>query len=417
MPPDQWLKITEIASGHGADAAGSRYLFLRMHLASGEECKIAVPVSEAHKLVQLAFQAVSHDAHYPLVEKIIGHVVYPLTDADGKSATRVFEIDGFEIGIGENGALVLTLEFQKQCRLSFTVDNRFALRLTRALEDAAKGRVAKKPALVLRHPFLTVAEDIEWFRDDWVACAVPPTSAELRRASGTLRHLLLNQGIRAAWRYCGLPSGPQIVAPDLVALMTTNDHKADHAVITLAGGIQVSDVECACMSMRRVFNPATGQGPDADEGFAVEVGTVMRQIVERANDVPDPRWAAVRHDWRSIDRYIEAPGAIRRGEAISRRSILTYFANYSGGVHLDRAKAEPDAAAAYALHEELDGRVDILGVDGLHAELLAMGQAIGSSPDMIRLAATIREAAERNATEFAGVGFSLALKNDPAVRT
>lgn len=415
MSNDRWLKIAEVASGHGADAAGSRYLFLRMHLASGEECKIAVPVSEAHKLVQLAFQAVPHDAHYSLVEKILAHVVNPIADADGNSATRVFDIDGFEIGIGENGALVLTLQFQEQSQLSFTVDNRFALRLTRALEDAIKGRVADKNLLVLRHPFLTVAEDIEWFRDEWVACVVPPTSGELRRASGTLRHLLLNQGIRAAWRYCNLPKGPQIVAPDLVALMAANDHNADYAVITLAGGIQVGDVECACMSLRRAFNPSTGHGPDADDGFAVEVGSVMRQVVEGVDGVLDPRWAAIRQSWRSIERYMEGPGAIRRGESITRRSILTYFANYSGGVHLEKAKGEPNTAAAYALHEELDGRVDILGVDGLHAELLAMGQAIGSSPDLIQLAATIREAAERDATEFSGVGFSLVLKNDPPV--
>lgn len=418
MDSDRWLKIAEIASGHGGGAVDARYLFLRLNLPNGEVCKIAVPVAEAHKLAQLAFQAVPPKAHYSLLGTLLPYVVNPLTDADGRSATSAFDLDGFEVGLGENGALVLTLEFQKQCRLSFTLDNRFALRAAKALEDAVKGRVKKENSKrTPRHPFLTIAEDIEWFRDDWVACVIPPTTAELRRASSTLRHLLLNQGLGAAWRHCGLPEGPKIVAPDLESLMQVLGHAPDHAVITLAGGIQVGDVECACMSLHRAHNTSTGKGPEAESGFAMEVGSVMRQVVDGGDDIIDPRWAAVRHEWRSVERYMEAPGAIGHGQPISRRSILSYFANYSGGVHLDRAKADTDSVAAYALHEELDGRADILGVDGLHAELLAMGQAIGGSPDFVRLAAVIREAAERNATEFKGVGFRLVLVDDPPARS
>ena len=159
--------------------------------------------------------------------------------------------------------------------------------------------------------------------------------------------------------------------------------------------------------MRRVRNATTGVGPDADEGFAVEVGNIARQVVPGAEAISDPRLADVLHEWPSIEKYLAAPGAVRRGCFVARRSILEYFAHYSGGVHLDRAKNKPELQAAYALHEELEGRADIVGLDGLYAEIFAMGYAIGSSPDMLRLAAAIRtQAAEADRSKPNGGVFS-----------
>jgi hypothetical protein len=221
--------------------------------------------------------------------------------------------------------------------------------------------------------------------------------------------LLVHGALGHAWRFCGLEGTPRIVGPDLEAIAEAEGHELRHAVITLAGGIEMQRVSLACVSLRRVANPTTGVGPDADEGFAVEVGAIARAIVEGESDPVDPKYSEIHHEWKSVERYMAAPGAIRRGAKVSRKSIVEYFAHYGGGVHLDRAKHDPKTAEVYALHEELDGRADIAGVDGLHAELLAMGQAIGRSPDMLKLAAIIRQQAEENAVPFAGVGLGINL--------
>jgi hypothetical protein len=94
----------------------------------------------------------------------------------------------------------------------------------------------------------------------------------------------------------------------------------------------------------------------------------------------------------SLSNYLDAPGAIRRGETISRRDIVTYFANVGGGVHLGPAK--PSKQQTYALIDELLNKVGADIMDGVFFELLSIGQAIGHSDDLNRLVAAIRKATQ-----------------------
>lgn len=408
MEEDRWLKIAEVLDGHGAKTTEGDFLFVRSKLGSGKELKFAVPASEAGKLAELAFQSVPARTRHPLIEVLFCHLNGAIPASEDENRTLTFGTDWIEVGVDDDGIVALTLGFQERWRLSFRLSRRLALWATKNLDDAYKGRLNKPESpKIPQHPFLTIAEDIEWFRDDWVARVAPPTDAELRRASGTLRHLLINNGLHMAWRHCGFKGGPRIIGPDLEALMLVEDHKSVHSLITLAGGIQVDGIESSFMTMHKAHNPETGKGPEAEEGFAVEIGMVSRKVEKGEVKDSDPRWSPIRHEWRSVERYMKAPGAIMHGQPISRHSILTYFANFNGGVHLDRAKGDPEAELTYRLHQALDGRVNIYGVDGLHCELLAMGQAIGNSPDLILLAKEIRDVANRNAVDFQGVGFVL----------
>jgi hypothetical protein len=95
--------------------------------------------------------------------------------------------------------------------------------------------------------------------------------------------------------------------------------------------------------------------------------------------------------WYLTD-YLDAAGAVRRGETIARREIIKYFANYAGGTHLDRVinVGKKKATERYELIAELEQRVHADTMDGLYFELLSIGQAIGRSPDLQRLEEAIR---------------------------
>jgi hypothetical protein len=89
--------------------------------------------------------------------------------------------------------------------------------------------------------------------------------------------------------------------------------------------------------------------------------------------------------------YLKAPGAVRRGETISRQELIQYFANYAGGIHLDRNKKTPGKKRPnYDLIAELERNVQADTMDGLYYALLSIGQAVGRSNDLLELAAKIR---------------------------
>lgn len=80
--------------------------------------------------------------------------------------------------------------------------------------------------------------------------------------------------------------------------------------------------------------------------------------------------------------------------AVSRRLIIQYFANYSGGVHLDKVKASnPKKHAEFLLIEELEKSAKAQDLNGVYFELLSIGQAVGRSKSLLELAAAIRSVA------------------------
>lgn len=242
-------------------------------------------------------------------------------------------------------------------------------------------------------PFLPVAEDLEWFQEVWHLADVPPSNGTLRRGSASLRQLLCHGMVQRAWRYHGLDGSPMITGPDALSIAAHHDQEVRHAVSVIAGGAIVDGVQYAMIGSWRVDNPATGISADADEGFAVGVGSVTRDVRGQGDpSEPNELNGLVEKRW-TIDAYLSAPGAIRRGQTISRRAIIEFFANYAGGVHLDRVvgNGRAEKMALYELAAELEERVTVDKVEGLYFELLSIGQAAGQSASLQTLAKAIRE--------------------------
>ena len=237
-------------------------------------------------------------------------------------------------------------------------------------------------------PFLPVAEDLEWLRSDWLMSKALPPNAVLRRGSGTLRQLLCHGLIHRAWRHHGLEGHPTVIGPDLLALLEHHNIELRHAVTMVAGGACVDGVQFIATGLCRTDNPTTGVSADAEEGFAVATSTIARDA--RGEAEKNELTPMVEREWR-IGQYLDAPGAIRRGQKISRRLIIDFFANYAGGVHLDRAvgQANAERRALYELVAELEERVAVDKVEGLYFELLAIGQALGQSDSLQRLVEAI----------------------------
>jgi hypothetical protein len=236
--------------------------------------------------------------------------------------------------------------------------------------------------------YRTIAEDIEWLRDVWWHGDRHPTEPDLRRGSAVLRRLLVDGNILTAWRDHGFPDQPTIIAPDGTALAAAHKVRLEHAASLVVGGGRLNGINAAMIGAFRVFNPETGQGPDSESGFAVLVTSILRDASSPA--LPSPLDNVVERVWRLTD-YLSAPGAVRRGEIISRHLLIQFFANYAGGANLDRISGLiRKKTARYELIAELEQRVNADTLDGLHFELLSIGQAIGRSADMHRLAATIR---------------------------
>jgi hypothetical protein len=169
--------------------------------------------------------------------------------------------------------------------------------------------------------------------------------------------------------------------------------KAALTASLIAGGGRVNGIDIAMIGVHRVDNPTTGVPADAEEGFAVQTGAIARDA-SGTNGAPAPSELDVHlfREW-PLSNYLDAPGAIRRGELIARRDILQFFCKLAGSVHLDRVLASSRKRPwSFGHIEELEGRVQADRRDGLMFEILSIGQAIGQSDDMMILAAMIREA-------------------------
>ncbi len=239
------------------------------------------------------------------------------------------------------------------------------------------------------HPYRSVADDIEYFHDVWLSRPDDLSDAEIRRGSAQLDLVLVQGAAGRAWRHYAFAKQPTVQGPDLLALAAAQGLRLEMAVGLVAGGARTRGLQAAFVGAFRVDNPTTGVPAEAEEGFAVQVSSIARDprataVLGRLDELAVRSWP--------ISEYMDAPGAVRRGQQISRRELLRYFRNYVGGAHLDVEKsltATPEPA--YVLIEELEQRVRVGDWDGLTYGLLSIGQAIGSSRDFLTLAAAIRE--------------------------
>lgn len=237
----------------------------------------------------------------------------------------------------------------------------------------------------------SVAEDLEWLGAVWAQEPETLSDADVRRGATTLRRLLIDAGqgaIMAAWRASGFDAQPIVYAPDLVELLKLTEAPVEHAVTVIAGGAPVNEVSFLAIGAHRIKHPKTGVPPDADEGFAVKTGVIARDL--RGEATPGPYDEASNRPWRLLD-FKDSPGAVRRGQLVSRADIIQTICKDAGGTHVDtifnrsRKRTEGEALAA-ELHElvSADWR------SGLNYELLSIGAALGRSDDLAKLAAHLR---------------------------
>jgi len=243
--------------------------------------------------------------------------------------------------------------------------------------------------LMATNPYRSVLEDLDWLWNEWwLGEPDVLTSGHLRRGSSTLRLLLVDGLLQKAWKHYGFQRQPIIVAPDIAALAAEKGYRLDLAAGVIAGGGRQNGLEMALIGAFRVENPSTGMPADANEGFAVAVVSVVRQATDATT--PSALDSIVNRAW-SISEYLESPGAVRKGVIVKRREVIEYFRNYVGGAHHDLLKGTKQAKRQrYELVAELERHVRADIRDGLHFELLSIGQAVARSADIRELAERIR---------------------------
>lgn len=243
--------------------------------------------------------------------------------------------------------------------------------------------------------FLSVAEDIDWLRDEWwLGEAVFLSDGHLRRGSAVLGLLLVDGLLQRAWRYYGFEGEPTVDGPDLTGLAMREGLHLEHAVGLIAGGGREGGEDVAFVGAFRIDHPETGAPADAESGFAVQQTAITRDASLPPNSaVLDP---LVNRHW-PLSVYLDGPAAVRRGMLISRRDIIEYFRNFLSGsyyaVHDPTKSKNPQPTGnpeRNLLISELEGKVHVDRRDGIHFELLSIGQAIGRSNDLEELAARIR---------------------------
>jgi hypothetical protein len=243
-----------------------------------------------------------------------------------------------------------------------------------------------KPGVVepLEHTrLLVLAEDIEFFRR-WWENGDSPDDVAIRHGSSVLRRLLVEDAAGRAWRKLGFKKTPTVQGPDLLALCEEKGVKPalGHAV---AGGVRLDGVDWALIGSFRVDNRETGISASADSGFAVLSTFIGRDAL---NPSHSPLDHLVERTWYLHD-YLRAPGALRRGQLLSRSEVIKHMANDMGGVHLEKSNS---AMRQFLIEAERNVFIQTKkrALRGLYIEVLAIGQAIGRSADIQRLAGEIR---------------------------
>ena len=290
----------------------------------------------------------------------------------------------------ESGRPLMVVRLESGHQFTFMLDRK----ITEGLQSGKyqRGQAFKRPVDRLG----TVAEDIEWFRDNWCKLYEPPSDAEIRNGTSALRRLLIDDAIGHAWREMGFEREPKIVGPDLSALLQHENLELRHVVSLVVGGATLNGLQHVIVGASRGDNPTTGVLADADEGFAVSVNTISR---DARNGVGEPTELFVlcnRELW--LSQYMKMPGAVRLGTAISRADIIKYFAHNMGGVHIDGIGDGPKRGKSQGEHahllEDLQNKVRADVMDGLYFVVLSIGQAIGQSADLQRLAEVIHSRAQ-----------------------
>jgi len=383
----QRVKVRAPSNGGINSETGS--LSLAFHTTSGTELRLEVPYPQSGPLLEVLSRAVRDAAKW-----------YEERNPGKPGATHLLDctaLEAKEVGIGEEiGARrsVLIVRLVDGAQFTFLIDRQMAEMLrSRRVRPSESEEHSRQ-----RDLYSTVADEIQWLRDEWCVMFAPPSDAALRRGSAALRLLLTDNGIQRAWRHHKFEGQPIVHAPDVEALAQQHGLDLRHAFVLFGGGGCVDGVEMAMQGFIATYNPETGRGPDDESGFAMKSTVIARDV--RGDYTMGPLHEFVRRAWK-LNEYLRSVSLVRRGNRISRQEVVKYFANFAGGVHLDRLKegGTKKGQERNALIAEMEGNGFIktprLYIDGLHFELLSIGHALGSSPDLQRLVAKIRQAETR----------------------
>ena len=124
------------------------------------------------------------------------------------------------------------------------------------------------------------------------------------------------------------------------------------------------------MEIQSVFEPRTRQ-PGQEMGA---------KILESLN-------SGTHREAVKLSQFTAAPCLIDGGVPVSRRTLIKYVANKIGGAHLD-SKRDDTEGPLFRILDRL--RAERVQADKpvIYFELLAIGQALAASPDMLKLIET-----------------------------
>lgn len=341
---------------------------------SGLEHRFTLPFDQSGAMLEIVERAAKAAGEW--------HDAQPTDDRTGIQKVDIRPRETEDLTVAEDpisGRTILIVRLDGGHQFSFFLDQKIVEKLIKKQQSRAA------PFYYPTGPWHSVADDIEWFEKEWCTLYEPPSDAEIRRGSAALRRLLVEDYLGEAWREFGFKKQPIVLGPDVIALAAKQGHEIRRVASLIAGGATINGLQAAMIGFARVDNPGTGVSADAEEGFAVESFNIIRDARGQPED--NDLAGLVNTEWY-LSNYLDAPGAVRRGEEIPRRDIVGYVANVGGGVHLRATNKKKKKV--YALVEELINKVGVDTMDGVLFEILSIGQAIGRSEDLMKLVAAIR---------------------------
>jgi hypothetical protein len=197
--------------------------------------------------------------------------------------------------------------------------------------------------------FKVVADDLDYLRQEWNS---NPSDTSLRLGSVALRRLLLEGVLNTAWRESGMLGRITIPAPNL-----DKEINADSGIFSgFAGGAHYKDV------------------------FA-KLGILHRGPEGGASGQPEPEDENYR-----LNKFLDSTGLYFEKKRITRREVISYVANKLGGAHLDFNR-ESDL---YKTIAGAEAQFTFMDKNAVFIELLAIGQLVTNSADIIVLGSHLR---------------------------
>jgi hypothetical protein len=180
------------------------------------------------------------------------------------------------------------------------------------------------------------------------------SDGDIRRGSGVLRRLLVEDVYGSAWRAIGREKQPKVIAVDIATLVAP-EH-VGRIKYAIAAGAHFRGVMMTCMVLSKGAQPVADLGPPIrKDGFLGE------------REFP-------------LSEYLSSPSGVIDGRIFTRRDVIKYIANIRGGVHLG-AKERKAEKKLVARLSKIEKRLSVHTTDGLLVELAAIGQAVAKSPD------------------------------------